>query len=192
MAVKTRQENREATYFVTFTCHQWLSLFEETKLYDYFYNWFRILNEKEIKILGFVILPNHVHLLMYLPKDSPELYKIISNGKRFFAYEIIKRLEKSNNQILLQRLESGVRAKESKKGKLHQVFKERNAARSYDAKECFDERFILQKLLYIHKNPVSGRWNLAKDYLSYEHSSARFYDLNEENKNVKITHYNEV
>jgi REP element-mobilizing transposase RayT len=187
MAVKTRQENREATYFVTFTCHQWLPLFEETQLYDYFYNWFGILKKNEIKILGFVIMPNHVHLLIYLPKDSPELFKVISNGKRFFAYEIVKRLENKNNQILLQRLESGVRIKESKNGKLHQVFKE-----SYDAKECFDEKFILQKLLYIHKNPVSGKWNLAKDYLSYEHSSARFYDLNEENKNVKISHYNEV
>jgi putative transposase len=165
MAVKTRQKNREATYFVTFTCHQWLPLFEETQLYDYFYNWFGILRKMEIKILGFVIMrndaqPNHVHLLIYLPKDSPELFKIISNGKRFFAYEIVKRLGNMDNQILLQRLESGVRIKESKKGKLHQVFKERNAARSYDAKECFDEKFILQKLLYIHKNPVSRKQTL--------------------------------
>ena len=79
MAVKVRQNQREATYFVTFTCHRWLPLFEETKLYDNLYNWFRILNEKEIKVIGYVFMrnaarPNHLHCLIYLPKDAPELY----------------------------------------------------------------------------------------------------------------------
>ncbi|MDZ7933407.1 MAG: hypothetical protein U5M51_00160 [Emticicia sp.] len=42
---------------------------------------------------------------------------------------------------------------------MHQVFKE-----SYDAKECFNEPFIRQKLdwaafRYMHKNPVSGRFS---------------------------------
>jgi len=29
----------------------------------------------------------------------------------------------------------------------------------------------------MHQNPVSGKWNLAKDFTSYEHSSAAFYEL---------------
>ena len=33
-----------------------------------------------------------------------------------------------------------------------------------------------QKLDYIHFNPVSGKWQLAKDDLSYHFSSARFYE----------------
>jgi len=28
----------------------------------------------------------------------------------------------------------------------------------------------------IHYNPVSGIWNLAIDFVSYEHSSASFYE----------------
>jgi hypothetical protein len=58
-----------------------------------------------------------------------------------------------------------------------------------DAKELFTAKFLHQKLEYIHKNPVSGKWNLAIDYLSYPHSSARFYDLNEDSKDVLISHY---
>jgi hypothetical protein len=27
----------------------------------------------------------------------------------------------------------------------------------------------------MHKNPCTGRWNLAKDAMAYEHSSARYY-----------------
>lgn len=125
--------------------------------------------------------------MLYLPKEAPELYKIISNAKRFMAYEIVKRLKASNKDDLLEKLEEGVKAKEGKKGKLHQVFKE-----SYDAKECFNEPFIRQKVEYMHKNPVSGRWNLESNYLSYLHSSARFYDLNEVNELVILTHFQDV
>jgi len=33
-----------------------------------------------------------------------------------------------------------------------------------------------KKLDYIHFNPVSGKWNLAKDDMDYHFSSARFYE----------------
>ncbi len=36
--------------------------------------------------------------------------------------------------------------------------------------------FAKQKIDYIHFNPVSGKWRLAKDYLDYHYSSARFYE----------------
>ena len=36
--------------------------------------------------------------------------------------------------------------------------------------------FSKQKIDYIHFNPVSGKWNLAKDGLNYYYSSARFYE----------------
>jgi len=58
---------------VTFTCHKWLPLFEETKLYENIYNWFKLLNEKNIKTVGFVLMPNYLHWLLYLPKEALEL-----------------------------------------------------------------------------------------------------------------------
>ena len=42
--------------------------------------------------------------------------------------------------------------------------------------EIFSENVAIQNLNYIHFNPVSGKWNLAKDYLDYYYSSARFYE----------------
>jgi REP element-mobilizing transposase RayT len=59
-------------------------------------------------------MPNHIHCILYLPKDAPELYQIISNAKRFMAYEIVKRLEEKGNKEFLQKLEDGVRTKEGK------------------------------------------------------------------------------
>ncbi len=37
---------------------------------------------------------------------------------------------------------------------------------SFDAKPIFSEKFLLQKLNYIHYNPVKGKWRLAKDFIS--------------------------
>ena len=57
-----------------------------------------------------------------------------------------------------------------RRGKLHEVFED-----SFDNKECFTKKFILQKLDYIHWNPCTGKWNLAACPEDYAHSSARFY-----------------
>ena len=46
----------------------------------------------------------------------------------------------------------------------------------FDIKECRTEKFILQKLNYIHNNPCTQRWKLAEKPYEYLHSLARFYD----------------
>ena len=42
--------------------------------------------------------------------------------------------------------------------------------------EISNKGFAKQKIDYIHFNPVSGKWNLAKNYLDYYYSSAEFYE----------------
>jgi hypothetical protein len=37
----------------------------------------------------------------------------------------------------------------------------------------------IQKLEYIHDNPLADHWNLAKDPCEYKYSSARYYEMNE-------------
>jgi hypothetical protein len=61
---------------------------------------------------------------------------------------------------------------ERKTSKGKKVFKD-----SFDAKAIITQRFLLQKINYIHNNPVSGKWMLAKDFVEYEHSSASFYEI---------------
>lgn len=77
---------------------------------------------------------------------------IVGNGKRFLAYEIINRLEIERNGILLNHLESGLTAREKMKGQLHKVLKD-----SFDAKAIYSHKFLMQKINYIHNNPVSGK-----------------------------------
>ena len=45
----------------------------------------------------------------------------------------------------------------------------------------FTRKVALQKLKYIHNNPLAEHWNLAKHPCDYRYSSARYYELNEKN-----------
>jgi hypothetical protein len=96
---------------------------------------------------------------------------IVGNAKRFMAYDIIGRLEKMRETFLLEELYGFVKKREKKKGQIHRVFEE-----SFDACPCYTRKFIQQKLDYIHKNPVSKKWQLVKDYRDWPHSSAGFYE----------------
>jgi REP element-mobilizing transposase RayT len=89
--VPTHQQHAGAgTYFVTFTCYYWLPLFELTNTYKSVYNWFNIIQSKGARIVGYVVMPNHVHCLIHLTNEKLNLNKLVRNGKRFMAYEIVK------------------------------------------------------------------------------------------------------
>lgn len=178
----THNENFEV-YFCTVTCYRWLPLFEVTQSYDSVYSWFDYLARNNCQIIGYVMMPNHFHVLIFPTEGS--INKMVSNGKRFMAYAIVKKLKGSGNRELLTKLEQGVQPSETKKGKKHQVFR-----LSFDARVCYDEKMLEQKLDYIHRNPVSGRWHLTDDYTRYLHSSAGFYELGAENDHLR--HYKEI
>lgn len=152
---------------------EWISLFEITNTYDMVYKWFTVLkNEYYADVVSYVIMPNHLHAILHFHNEGFNLNTIIANGKRFIAYEMINRLEETGNTALLHHLESLVTERERKKGQLHKVFKD-----SFDAKAIITQCFLMQKINYIHNNPVSGKWMLAKDFVEYAHSSASFYEI---------------
>ncbi|MEO9022132.1 MAG: hypothetical protein ABI237_07955 [Ginsengibacter sp.] len=175
MSVKRNQPENFQTYFCTFTCLNWLHLFEISNLYDELYKWFNILIKKGNQIEGFVMMPNHVHLLLFVNKNE-NVNKLLANGKRFLAYEVIDRLELLQHHDILSQLSAAVTLKEKQRNKKHRVFEI-----SSDIKACYTEEFLLQKLNYIHNNSVSGIWNLVAIPEDYFHSSAAFYTFNQHN-----------
>ena len=169
--IRTQHELTDKTWFITFTCYQWIPLFELTDSYDLVYNWLNLIVEKyQIQCFGFVIMPNHVHLLLNLPDSVKSLNTVISNGKRFMAYELISRLQQRNQGEILSSLSAGCSEKEKAKAQKHKVFEP-----SFDAKPVYTLDFLNQKLIYMHNNPVNGKWNLCSEFSDYVHSSAAFY-----------------
>ena len=185
LATHTKHNEVNETYFCTLTNYRWLPLFEEAQAYDVAYKWFEYLIKDSCHISAYVIMPNHLHCLLYPTNREKPLNKLVSEGKRFMAYAIIKKLRTFGKLEMLRTLEEGVQENEKKKGKKHQVFR-----LSFDARKCLEEKMVEQKLDYIHLNSVSGKWKLVDDFVNYKHSSAAYYELGLENKFV--THYKNV
>jgi REP element-mobilizing transposase RayT len=186
MSVKRAIVEKDGIYFITFTCKAWLPLFEIVNSYDTVYKWFDHLKANGHYITGYVILPNHLHVLIGFKALTQSINTIVSNGKRFIAYEIIKRLQEQKNDLILKTLSNAVTDSDRKRGKLHQVFES-----SFDAKECRREPFIRQKLSYMHNNPCKGVWNLAASPSEYLHSSALFYQTSKHSI-YEIVNYKEL
>ena len=175
MPVKRQITEPDGVFFITFTCIQWLPLIAQTSSYDLVYNWFNHLKNKGHFIAGYVIMPNHVHALIAFRNTGQSINTIIGNGKRFMAYEIVKRLREQNDEKLLHRLHILVEAKDKERNKKHEVWED-----SFDWKECRTNEYMLQKLNYMHDNPCIGKWNLAAAPVEYEHSSAKYYITGEQ------------
>ena len=172
MPVKAQHDTHYSLWFITFTCFKWKHLFELTKSYDLVYSWFNYLTStKTADVCAYVIMPNHVHVILHIPVDTKTVNTIVGNGKRFMAYALIERIKAGGFNALLEELTIAATNREKQKGQLHKVFEE-----SFDAKPIFNREFLSQKLDYIHHNPVSKKWSLVKDYADYEHSSASFYE----------------
>jgi REP element-mobilizing transposase RayT len=169
MSVHTRVHTT-GIYFISFTCHRWLPLIDLSDGYAAVYHFFESLRSKGHTITGYVIMPNHLHFLLHYFAQQETLNTLIANGKRFMAYGIIKGLRRNNANAILHVLAQDVLPADRAKGQKHVVW-----INSFDVKECRTEKFLMQKLTYIHLNPVRGKWRLAPTSVDYIHSSALFY-----------------
>ncbi len=184
-------------YFCTITCYNWLPLFEITNFYDFIYKWFDRLKSEKCYVAGYVIMPNHLHALFFIADSKRSLNTLIGEGKRFMAYEIVKRLETSKRYDMLNALSRKIDPNEKQKGKKHNIFQP-----SFDAKKCYSVKIIVQKLEYMHNNPMKGIWSIVDDPVDYIHSSASFYQnmpfpsesssSDSEGKSYDVVHYEDL
>ena len=98
MPVRQKIVNNNGMYFITFTCTNWLPPFEVANAYDSVYNWFNLLKNDGHHIIGYVIMPNHLHTIISFKNIGKSINTIVSNGKRFMAYDIVKKLEQKKIQ----------------------------------------------------------------------------------------------
>jgi REP element-mobilizing transposase RayT len=113
-------------------------------------------------------MPNHMHMILEQlsrnGKESP-----VASFKKYTSHEFEKYLKKNDSE----KLKSFTVDWKSRKVNFWQPHP--------DEFELYYEKTILQKLEYIHNNPLQKHWNLAKRPIDYEYSSARFYETGEKN-----------
>ncbi|MEO7562037.1 MAG: transposase [Ferruginibacter sp.] len=128
-----------------------------------------------ITLYAFVIMPNHIHLVWQQNgrngKENPK-----GSFMKFTAHEFKKYLK----------VHGGLEDyKVSAANKSYQFWQ-----RDSLSIEIWSRKVAQQKLDYIHRNPVSGKWTLAKDDVSYFYSSARFYEFGIDEFGFLINLYN--
>ena len=125
MPVRYEQHFHNGLYFITFTCYKWLPLFEITNGYSQVYCWFDVLVEQGSHIVAYVIMPNHIHVIIAFNEHPQSINTRMGSGKRFIAYGLIDRLEDHKNSVILKTLSDAVNNTDRKRGKKHHVLKVR-------------------------------------------------------------------
>ena len=157
-------------HFITFSCHRRLPLLAKARRRDAL---LRIIEEVRHRyrfpVLGYVVMPEHVHLLIGLPeKADPSI-----------ALKVIK--QTSARRFLKRRKQSPSLFPEA-------VLRHFWQKRFYDF-NVFSERKRVEKLRYMHRNPVKR--GLVESPEHWKWSSFRYYSLQEQGK-IKITRYEEL
>ncbi len=118
-------------------------------------------------VLGYVLLPDHYHLLLAVPPEVP-LQSLLRDFKSSVGKQIIDSLKLRRLDSRLRRLRIA-RAPRRRRDAQFSVLQADNVV-----KRVVTERFFQQKLDYIHANPV--RHGLVEKIIDYPFSSARWYE----------------
>jgi len=167
----------ERCFFVTTTCVKWLKLIEHAQAYNLIMQSLGFVNEKyQADLLGYVIMPNHLHLILYF-KDLNHLSDYMRDFKKFTSTQIRKSLESRGYLDLIEK----IRVEE--KNRQFQVWQNR-----FDDLYLDNIKMLETKLAYIHLNPLQKHWGLVKNPEDYPYSSALFYEKGQLQE-LQVVHY---
>ena len=154
-------------YFITSTIKDGLPLISQPKLAEIILNAFCFLqNERDVIIYGYVLMENHIHMIV----QGEGLSKKLRLMKSYIGRSMIDKLEEDANSRLLSELK--FRKLNHKHDKEFQVWEE-----GFHPKQLSSVEMVLQKLEYIHFNPVVRGFVDRPEHWRY--SSARNYLGNE-------------
>lgn len=125
--------------------------------------------QQEFKLLGYVIMPDHIHLIIW-PYGTSTVSDIIRDYKTFTSKRIIRQAKVENIATWVAAFEQAGRETRRSDNKVWQD--------SYWDKNVYTERFLRQKLNYIHRNPL--RSGLVEQPADYPFSSFQNYEFGQE------------
>jgi REP element-mobilizing transposase RayT len=150
----------ERTHFVTSTILNWLPVFNypeccETLVQSLEY----CRREKGLRLYAWVIMDNHFHAVV----QADEISRVMTDLKKFTAHRLLGQLKERSCDWLLKLLTLGKVA--HKQCSRHQVWQE-----GFHPQAIYSDKTMLQKIDYIHANPVRRGWVAAPEH--WRHSSA--------------------
>jgi REP element-mobilizing transposase RayT len=151
-------------FFWTATINQWQKLLQPDPYKDIITQSLDYLTQAgKADVFGFVIMPNHLHLI-WRTKALNGRETAQGSFLKYTAHEFRKRLYKEDpKQLETYRVAAA--------NKSHEFWQRDSLAIHLD-----NQQIAFQKLDYIHKNPLAERWQLVQDPSDYKYSSAAFYE----------------
>jgi REP element-mobilizing transposase RayT len=154
-------------YFITNSLVEGLPLFSNPDIAQFILDGFHFLQDSRgVEIYAYVIMENHIHFIAI----GEALTEKLKNFKSYTARQIIDYLKNSGHQRLLKQIR---RAKLKHKDQSeYQVWQE-----GFHAKQIITPDMMIQKIEYIHDNPVKRgyvdlpehwRYSSVRNYLGME------------------------
>ena len=163
MRTRYKINDADQIYFITCSIVEWIPVFTRKAYIDILIDSLTFCRvNKELKIFAYVILDNHLHLLI----SGDNLSNTIKDLKRHTAREIIKLAQKEEKLWLLNQFK--YYKLKHKDDSDYQIWQE-----GFHPQQIISEEMLRQKIEYIHHNPVRiGLVEKAEDWI---YSSARNY-----------------
>jgi putative transposase len=163
---------QEWPFFVTATIQKWKKLLERDTYKDIIIGALQFLvAQNKATVYGFVIMNNHVHII-WQAKGSHKIKDIQNSFIKHTSKQLKQQAEKDN---LIEDFEV------NKPDRKYNFWK-----RDSLSIELFTQPVFMQKLNYIHYNPVKAGLTLLPE--DYHYSSALFYEKGVDDFNM-LTHY---
>lgn len=150
-------------FFWTATINNWNHLLKEEAYKQVIIDSLANMSERGlIDVFGFVIMPNHIHLIWRTNK---------MNGKETAQGSFLKFTAHQFKRLLQQDPVTLSKYAVNASNKKYEFWQ-----RDSLAIDLYKRAVMLQKLHYIHMNPLAPHWQLAIDPADYFWSSAKFYE----------------
>jgi len=159
---------QDKLHYLTLQVVYWVDIFTRQRYRDIIIDSLKYSqSNKGLEIFAYVIMSNHIHIIVRSNTDN--LSQTIGDIKKFTSKKIINSIKEepeSRREWLLFMFERA--AKRHKRNKHYQFWTHEN-----HAIHLYSEKFIKERLMYIHDNPVkAGIVEQPEDYI---YSSARNY-----------------
>ena len=192
--LKRFHESRQS-HFVTFSCFRRQPNFNSPEIYDLFVRCLERMRRRfEMCVYGYVVMPEHVHLLISEPRRSterlvgvrsldsdldstvPQVGRVLDSNPGSAVPQVRGRSLAANLGSLADALHylklSFTKQLHGKTGFAGSFWQKR-----YYDRNVRDEREFVEKLRYLHRNPVKR--GLVKDAADWKWSSFRHYAVQE-------------
>jgi len=169
MSSQYKFRDQDELYFVTFAVVYWIDVFTRPLYKNILIeSWRYCQKEKGMELYGWVVMTNHVHMIIGTHKDNLE--HIMRDMKKFTSMSLrtamVENQEESRREWMLRLMEEAGRS--NPQNKKFQFWQQDNHPVPLETM-----KIAHQKLGYIHDNPVAaGIVEKPEDYL---YSSARDY-----------------